>query len=153
MRKTIVFLAVFALAASLWAADPFVGNWKLNPAKGKVTGPGSANKSGTATIEAQENGYKLVYDVVNGEGRAVHGEYAPRFDGKDYPVKGNPDVDAVSLRRIDNYTEDRLYKKAGKEVASEHVVISKDGKTGTLTCKGKNAKGQDYTDVAVWEKQ
>jgi len=56
MRKTMLFLAVLGLAGSLWAADPFVGTWKLNLAKSKASNPNLMHKSETIRIVAQENG-------------------------------------------------------------------------------------------------
>ncbi|MBP1609473.1 MAG: hypothetical protein H6Q04_1708 [Acidobacteria bacterium] len=133
--------------------DPLVGTWKLNGATTKITGTGSADKSATGKIESQENGFKLIYDGLDSVGKATHFEYSAKYDGKDYPIKGNPAFDTVSLQKIDNNTQDRLYKKGGKEVISEHAAISKDGRTGTVTQKGKDAKGQGFTVVTVWEKQ
>ena len=133
--------------------DPYVGTWKLNPTKTKVTGSGSYDRSATGKIESQENGFKLIYDGVDAAGKATHSEYSAKYDGKDYPVQGNQTFDTVSLRKIDNNRQDRLYKKDGREVISEHAEISKDGRTGTVTQKGKDAKGQVFTVVTVWEKQ
>ena len=90
---------------------------------------------------------------MDAAGKATHSEYSAKYDGKDYPVQGNQTFDTVSLRKIDNNRQDRLYKKDGREVISEHAEISKDGRTGTVTQKGKDAKGRDFAVVTVWEKQ
>jgi hypothetical protein len=66
MRKAMLFLTVFALAGSLWAADPIIGTWKLNTAKSKDPGKKLTKKEKTATvrdvnvdqIEFIENGIK-----------------------------------------------------------------------------------------------
>ena len=153
MRKALLVLACCGFAASLWAADAFVGTWKLNPTMTKVTGSGSADRSATAIIESQENGIKLTVDVVDAAGKPIHMEFAAKYDGKDYAVKGYATIETVSIRRINNDTHDRLYKNGGKEVLSERAVTSRDGRTGTVIQKGKDAKGQDFTVVTVWEKQ
>jgi hypothetical protein len=153
MRKAMLLLAVFGLVGLAWAADPYVGTWKLNPTKTKVTGSGSADRSATAIIESQENGIKLTFDGVDAAGKPIHMEFAAKYDGKDYSVKGYATIDTVSIRRINNDTHDRLYKKGGKEVLSEYAVASKDGRKGTVTQKGKDEKGQAFTVVTVWEKQ
>jgi hypothetical protein len=44
MRYTKLMLALLGFAATLCAADPFVGTWKMNPAKTKY-------KAGTAPKE------------------------------------------------------------------------------------------------------
>ena len=153
MRKTMLFLAVFGLTGLLWAADHFSGNWKLDPSKTKVTGVVATFKSGSAIITAQTNGYKMVYDAVNSEGKSLHVEVSLKLDGKDHPVTGEPSFDTLSARRIDDFTEDRVVKKGGKEVATERVVVSKDGKTATVTQKSKDANGQDVIVTTVWIKQ
>jgi hypothetical protein len=44
-------------------------------------------------------------------------------------------------------------KKAGKVVSTATSVVSKDGKTRTLTEKGVNAKGEKISNTLVYEKQ
>ncbi len=151
MRKVMLFLTAFALAGSLWAADPFVGTWKLNLAQSKINS-GPPPKSEVATFTAQENGLKLVVDVVQADGKPFHGEYAAKFDGKDYPLKGFTDADMIVINKIDAFTFYELFKKAGKEVYSARLVASKDGKTLTRISSTKNAKGQDVTDTSVYKK-
>jgi hypothetical protein len=99
MKKAMLFLAVFGLVSIAWAADPFVGTWKLNPSKTKTTGWASAiSESSTVKIEAQENGVKFRWDAVKPDGQALHAEFAAKYDGNDYTVMGDPDSDTVSLR-------------------------------------------------------
>ena len=41
----------------------------------------------------------------------------------------------------------------GKVAGMTRIVVSKDGKTRTLTQTGKNAAGQTVNNVLVYEKQ
>jgi|WetSurMetagenome_2_1015567.scaffolds.fasta_scaffold88127_2 hypothetical protein len=155
MRKHILIIAaaiiiVLALVTVAVAADPFVGTWKLNVAKSKFNPPSSASKSMVVKIEAQDNGLKFTFDSVDAEGKVAHGEYAAKFDGKDYPVKGDPATDAVSLKRIGDSGYEIVNKKGGKETSRVSVVFAKDGKSSTVTAK--DAKGQ-VTSVGIFEKQ
>jgi hypothetical protein len=59
----------------------------------------------------------------------------------------------VSLRRIDGNTVEFLFKKNEKEVLSERAAVSKDGKTTTLTVRGKDAKGEAYEAILLYERQ
>jgi len=43
--------------------------------------------------------------------------------------------------------------KGGKEMMHFHGVVSKDGKTMTITVKGTNAQGNLVSGVEVFEKQ
>jgi hypothetical protein len=142
---------VLALAVIAVSADnPFVGIWKMNPAKSTFSGP--ATKSFTAKMEAQENGIKCVQDVVGADGKAFQRIWAAKYDGKDYPVTA-PDQDAVTLKKPNANTTIWLVKKGGKEVASGKSVVSKDGKTWILTGGGRDEKGKAFTYSIFMEKQ
>src|SRR5262245_4209918 len=151
MRLSIMMVAV-VMTAMASASDNEVGTWKLNTAKSKYD-PGPAPKSATVKIEAQGDGIKYTSDGVDAEGKSTHVEFSGKYDGKDTPVTGSPTADTIALKRIDANTTEGVTKKAGKVVATVKVVISKDGKTRTVTGKGKNAQGQDTSFTAVYEKQ
>ena len=153
--KTITLvLAMLTVSVGLWAQkDPVIGTWKLNLAKSKYS-PGPAPKSGTTKLEPYgKNGVKLTADGADAKGNPTHVEYSAEADGKDYPLKGSPDADAVSLKRIDPYTVEATNKKGGKVMTTNRWVFSKDGKTRTLTTKGTNARGQAVNTVAVYDRQ
>lgn len=139
-------------AVALAEAPPFVGTWKLDVAKSKFD-PGPPPRSVTQKNEAVENGVRQVTDAVDSEGKATHGEYTARFDGKDYPVTGNPGADAIWLKKVDDNTTDWAMKKGGKVVSSGRTVYSPDGKTRTLTYSGTDAKGQKFSTTAVYVRQ
>jgi len=132
--------------------DPIIGTWKLNLAKSKFS-PGPPPKSQTATFEAVGQGVKITAKVTDAEGKTINFQSTVNFDGKDNPVTGNPDVDTNAWKRIDAYTYETTRKKAGKVVATATSVISKDGKTRTLTEKGVNAKGEKISNILVFDKQ
>jgi hypothetical protein len=63
-------------------------------------------------------------------------------------------ITTVSLGKIINdNTHDVSYLKKGKVVTNFTAVVSKDGKTMTLTSKGTDAQGKSASNVAVYEKQ
>jgi hypothetical protein len=144
---------VLALAVVALAEDPHIGTWKLNLAKSKYSPASSAPKSATMIFTAQDNGVKCVSEGVESNGKAYHEEFAPKYDGKDYPYTGSSEVDTIAYTKIDANTLDWVIQKAGKIVGSGQSVISRDGKTRTVTAKGKDAKGQDTTRTSVFEKQ
>src|SRR5256885_14175104 len=97
----LVLISVLAFTAVVIARDNNVGTWKLNLAKSKYS-PGPAPKSQTMTIEAWGgDGLKYAADGVGVDGKPTHAEFQAKYDGKDYPFKGNPDADMLSYRRID----------------------------------------------------
>jgi len=155
--RTVTLGLVLATAAastitlSAQASDPAIGTWKLNLTKSKYD-PGPAPKSLTLKYDAWDRGIKLTADGVDAEGKPTHSEFAARFDGKDYPWKGNPNADTIALKRIDDYTIESVWKKGGKVTTTSRTVISRDGKTRTITQRGKDAQGRDVNNSLLCER-
>ena len=148
---TLLFVAL-ALSLIARAADQHSGTWKMNPAKSKYS-PGPAPKSNIVTINADADKIKLSSDGIDATGNPTHVEYTAKYDGKDYPITGMPNVDTVALERPDANTIRSTMKKGDQVVMTVTSVISKDGTTRTSTFKGKNAEGQDVNNVVVFDKQ
>jgi hypothetical protein len=152
-RALYVAIGLWATTIMLWAADPFVGTWKLNLAKSKYS-PGPPPKNLTVTYEATENGIKATTEGVNAEGKPVATTYTATYDGKDTPVTGTgAPYDTIALKRIDANTVELTTKKDGKVVGKGKRVVSKDGKVLTVASKGTNAKGEPTNNIAVYDKQ
>jgi len=147
----LVFCTV-AIFAQVPAAKNMVGTWKLELAKSKYS-PGPIPKSQVATLEAAEGGMKVVSDRVEADGKTTHFEWTAKFDGKDYPVKGDPGRDAVSVKKVDDYTLDITNKKGGKATTTIHAVYAKDGKSRTETVTGTDTEGKKIENVTQWTKQ
>src|SRR5215471_18867095 len=107
---------VVALAAD----DPTMGTWKLNEAKSKI-GAG-APKNTTVVYTAAGDSVKCTVDGVDGTGKPIHHEWTGKFDGKDYPVTGDPNEDMRSYTRVDATTLSFSQKKGGKETTSGKIV-------------------------------
>lgn len=145
--------AVFAGSLEAQATDPLIGTWKLNVAKSMYT-PGPVPKSQTVKFESSGQGVKVTVDGVNADGtRMAVTQYTANYDGKDKPLTGSPDVNMVSLMRIDARTSVRTDKKDGKILATRTRVVSPDDKMLTITSKGTNAQGQPFNEVGVYDKQ
>ena len=151
--KTILFAAVLCFFATLaFAADnPNMGTWKLNEAKSKI--PAGAPKNTTVVYEAAGDSIKVTVDGVDGAGKPTHNEWTGKFDGKDYPLTGDPAADTRSYKKINGNTAELTNKKAGKVEASGKIVISADGKSRTVAITGMDAAGKKLTYTAVYDKQ
>jgi hypothetical protein len=143
-----MWLAGFALC---FAADLNMGTWKLNEAKSKLA-PG-APKNTTVVYAAAGDNVKVTVDGVDGEGKPAHNEWTGQFDGKDYPVTGDPNSDTRSYKRIDDRTLEFTGKKGGKVTVTGRVVVAADGKTRTVTAKAADAKGNMISTTTVYDKQ
>jgi hypothetical protein len=133
-------------------ADPHSGTWVLNVGKSKYSpGPAPKEQSSVYTVDAKT--IKVATKGTSAEGKPTATDFTAAFDGKDYPVKGNPDWDATAVRRVDSHTIEFTRKLAGKVVQTATSVVSKDGKTRTVTVTGINAQGQKISTVGVYEKK
>jgi hypothetical protein len=152
-RMFVLGAIVFCFAVSgAFAADVFSGNWKLNLAKSKYD-PGPPPKGPNfSKIEAIEGGLKYTNDGVNAEGKPTHNEWSGKFDGKDNPVKGDPNRDTAALKKIDDHTIEITNKKDGKVTTVTRAVFSRDGKTRTQTSQGTNVKGDKVNNAIVYDK-
>jgi hypothetical protein len=149
----VVALCSAALSAQAPAAkSPIFGTWKLIPAKSTFS-PGPPLKSQVARLEAVDGGMKVAADRVEADGNATHFEWTAKFDGKDYPVKGDAARDAVTVKKIDDYTLEITNKKAGKVTTTIKAVYAKDGKTRMETTTGIDAQGQRVNNMTAWERQ
>ena len=151
--KTIVLTLALCFAAGTvcFAASPQMGTWKLNEAKSKHA-PGTP-KNNMVVYEAVGDKVKVTLDGIDANGKTAHNEWTGKFDGKDYPVTGDPNSDARSYKKIDDRTLDFTIKKGGKVTITGRIVVSADGKSRTVTTSGTDAKGKKFTNTAVYDKQ
>ena len=151
--KTIVMTAAVCLvaAAMCFASDANMGTWKLNEAKSKLTAGGPKNH--TVVYEAAGDKVKVTVDGVDGDGKPTHNEWTGNFDGKDYPVTGDPTSDARAYKQVNDHTLDLTVKKDGKVTVSGKIVVSADGKSRTVSTSGTDAKGKKVKNSAVYDKQ
>jgi len=154
MRKlSLVLCAILLLTAAVHGADNFLGTWTLNVAKSKYD-PGPAPRSQTTILEAVAGGTtKERGDRVNADGSKTQWEWTAKFDGKDYPVKGDPDRDTVSLKKIDDNSIEVTNKKDGKVTNTMKIVVAKDGKSRTNEASFTNAKGVKVHNIIFFDRK
>lgn len=72
--------------------------------------------------------------------------YDAKFDGKDYPYKGDAGVTSVSLKKINTNTIEEADKRDGKVISASRMTVSRDGKTMKIEVDDK-LHGTTYSDV------
>lgn len=77
---------------------------------------------------------------MRGNGRS----YDAKFDGKEYPIVGDPGKTTVSLRQIDDVTVEETDHRRGKVVDEIRLALATDGNTITVIDKDV-AHGQTAT--------
>ncbi len=137
-------LAVVAAVAALGtpmpahaaaAADsPFVGTWKLNPARSQLAG-------GTLQFAARRGG--KIRCLAAGH------SYTFRPDGKDYESAMRL---KVAWTRVDDRTWRAVWKLKKKPIATETLAIAADGRTMQETTQGIRADGSPFEDSALYER-
>lgn len=151
---TLVFGALLALCSFAIAADTpdsVIGTWKLNTEKS--TGNVPMPKSETRTYAASPGGVALNWTRTGADGKESSVKTTFKYDGKDYPVKGSSDFDALSAKRIDANTIESKQKLKGKNVGSTTRTVSTDGKTLTLVSKLTTEKGAEANTTMVYDRQ
>ncbi len=154
MKGRIILLTLVALFASAnvcLAQNAHMGTWKLNEAKSKFN-PG-APKNHTVIYAAEGDDVKVTVDGVDGSGSPTHNEWTGKFDGKFYPVTGDPTADMRSYRIVNKHTLALTGQKDGKVTLTGRITVSANGRTRTVTTTGPNSKGKRATNRAVYDKQ
>jgi len=118
-----VFAAVIGV---MMAADsPFIGKWKLNPAKSQFAGT-------TTTIDLLPSGEMQ----MTAEGQS----YKFKIDSKEYPAFWGM---TASWKQVDPNTWETVYKQ-GTMTTTSVTTISADGKTMTTKSTGRKPNGEDF---------
>jgi hypothetical protein len=141
-------LCLFALAA--FAADANVGTWNLNEAKSKIPAGTPKNTKVVYTVSGDQ--FECTIDGVDAQGKPLHSTWTGKFDGKDYPVAGDPSSDSRSIQKIDSRHYKLHGKKDGKTNLTGEAVISEDGKTRTVTIESTDAAGKKQSRSYVYDK-
>jgi hypothetical protein len=152
MRRTVLtFVMLFVGLTICSAQNPSLGTWKLNEAKSKI--PAGSAKNLTVTYEAAGDSIKGTIDGLDGQGKPTHTEWTGKFDGKDYPVTGDPTSDTRAIKQVDDHHYQLTVKKGGKVTITGKAVIAADGKSRTITVSGTDAMGKKVESTSVYDKQ
>lgn len=145
-------LLLLAVGTSYAAGnDAFMGTWKLNEAKSKTIA--GMPKNSTVVYTMDGDNIKVGIDGTDAKGQAYHSDWTGKFDGKDYPLTGDPANDMRSYKVVNSHTLSTVSKKDGKETLSARIVLSADGKTRTVTVSGTDASGAKISGTQIYDKQ
>ena len=130
-RSLCVTLAVCLLALTVSLAQNVnLGTWKLDEAKSKI--PAGVGKNTTVVYSASGADTKITTDGVNAAGQPAHTEWTGKFDGKPYPVTGDPNVTYRAYKTKGDRKLVLANMKGDKTVSNGKVELAKDGKSRTL---------------------
>jgi hypothetical protein len=118
MRKLVSLAALPALIFPLMAAaqSAFDGTWKIDMSK------------------ANFSPKPVEFLLLNGmyECKTCTPPFKVKADGTDQPIPGNPYVDMVAIKVVNDHEIEEIDKKGGKEVGTSTATISADGRATTF---------------------
>jgi hypothetical protein len=135
-----------AFAQERPAQPPIAGVWKLNTDKSNVRLPEGAIEIRQYGMRA--DGFLVGLLITNSPQAGYHFlQFTSKSDGRDYPeysdaivseliVKGTPTPRTYSETLDDEYTTDWTDKVNGRVTGHGKKIVSKDGKTLTITVDG-----------------
>jgi hypothetical protein len=157
MRKVLLVLAFCGFAASMWAADAFVGTWKFDMAKSKLdpNSKGAAVKEAILVIGEKGTDRESYHKNVYTDGSSDLTKWTVPAQGGIVKVQqGSPDTASVSVvTRISGSEDYWTTLQDGKQVSMGHWTVSKDGKEIRGKGKGVNARGRPSEQLWVGYRQ
>jgi hypothetical protein len=158
LKSALFSFALISLAPPIAASEssdapsPLAGTWKLDPNASKFTS-GMSMQSETRTYEVKGNRVKMTSTGIDGAGKPTKYSYEAAYDGKFYPMIGNPAGDSLALKRIDPRTVEGTVKKGAVVSAHAKLVVSPDGKHMMFTRKILRPKAKPAVDELAYDKQ
>lgn len=102
----------------------------------KISGEWQPGRLESASESMTVFTYKATGDGLTMSDQAGN-SYTAKFDGKDYPFKGDPGMTSVSLKKIDANTIEETYKRGAKVVTVVRMTVAADGKTLSASVEDK----------------
>ena len=143
---------LLCLTVAMWAADPWLGTWKVNVAKSKFS-PGPPPKSRIQTVEVVGDQIRSTTESVAADGQTSKSVWIGKYDGKPYPVEAATSGYTAAIKRMGTNIQEMTVTLNGKPASTSRSTLSKNGKTINRVVKGVSTKGEKVHNVTVWEKQ
>jgi hypothetical protein len=154
MKALILAVALAAVPYSASAADPFVGTYKLNPAKSATTG-GQTPPELTLVISEDGNNLRIATSGKTAAGAPITADalVLPKAGGTITAPAGEVNYDSTVVSRKDANTIEMLASLKGKARTRVKLSLSRDGKTLTRSFTSTNAQGRPVTGTSVLERE
>jgi hypothetical protein len=136
------------------AADPFVGKYKLNPAKSATSG-GQVPAELTLTISEEGANLLIATSGKTADGSPISADVLtlPKAGGTMKAPEGERNYDSTVVTRSNANTIDMSALQKGKERTHVKLALSRDGKTLTRSFTSINAQGRPVNGTSVLERE
>jgi hypothetical protein len=140
--------ALIVVVAAAVPSDPYTGVWKLNLAK---SGGNSRSQVLTISVSGDVETYRSELLLRDGTRQVTN--YSAAYDGKEHPsqtliTEPNGTAarkdDTVILRKIDELTRERQWKREGRVIRILRRTLSQDGRTLTSQVIDVDTEGHEH---------
>src|SRR5438045_7483839 len=155
IKSAMIFATVaMAVPQGVSAAGPnaklWNGTWHLNPATSKFQSP-AKEQSETRTYDISGGKVTMKSSSKDAAGKELNFSYSAAWNGKSYPMVGNPNADSISLTAVSATQFRAKSRLKGKLTVQSTATVSGDGKHITLKRKMLRLKGAP-TDLLEFDR-
>lgn len=146
----VLAMLLTAVAPSLaQGSNPFAGVWELERFKSVYDPITTAPERRILTLEGAGDQIKSTTRTWR---NAVANDvtYTAAFDGKEYPTAAAGAT--VQFKRVNPRTVERTARLMGNVAETATWALSADGRTLTITTKGTDTAGTQYTSTQIYTK-
>ncbi len=126
-----------------------LGTWRLDLKQSKYF-PGPAPLSETRIYAADKEGVQGTINRVYADRHTEVIKWRADYD-REQAVTGTPAYDAITLKKVDDYTSVSTLSHAGMVFGTARRVISSDGNTMTITFERKTTE-DTIRNIAVYHR-
>jgi hypothetical protein len=135
------------------AINPYNGTWNFVLSKSHFSKASAGLRSLTVNVQATRSKFDWTATGEDSTGQEVALAYGGAIDRKPHPVAGNPNAATITYTRGANDALDATWKDAkGNIYGTQHLTLSADKKTITLTGEFKDPNGKKVTSTEVYDK-
>lgn len=128
-RRVTGLCMTLMLSITAASPDPLSGEWRLNPERSHYGGGAELRRQETFTCVLDKEVVKCRIESTRADGRTLVGTFTALYDGKPHAAVGIPDVDQVTLQKVDESTADAVFSYKGKPVFGYRAIRSDDGRS------------------------
>lgn len=139
-----------ASAAAAPNAKLWNGTWHLNAAKSNF-GSSAKEQSETRTYDISGNKVTMKSSSKDPAGKVLKFSYSAGYDGKWYPMIGNPNANRIRLTAVSDREFKAMSQLHGKPSVASTATVSADGKHLVVKRKMLRMKGAP-TDVLEFDR-
>lgn len=152
-KRLICGLVALGSFGLLFASDDvFVGTWKLNEAKTEATKGREAKDLTLVITETGDTATVMLKGIVGGQPISQKWTEPTAGGPLNFTEGGPPEGVTIVAKRVDDHTVESTGTMNGKQIMTQHTVVSADSKTMTVKESGADENGP-YKITAVYDRQ